>query len=258
MSGALRKLSLRAPLGLLCGGALLAGAESARAFSAQEIFAEPSEAGGGAGRFFSGSPVDPFSCDVCHRGGDVPQVELEGLPERILPGERYEVRVGFAGDDASHALHLELMQEDGTHADLVLPAEHEATREARCDGLADSVPAFYAVDLGRRRVLGVQDCGASELRFSFTAPEVDRLYFALSVVRSDSSATAAGDGTAQVRRVLRAESAAGSSSGGCSVASRQSSAGSAGYGFSQIALGGLLLFALRRRRLFKLQADESR
>ena len=262
MRKALRVPSLRALLGLVCGGVMLSDAEPARAFSAQEIFAEPSEEGGGAGRYFSGSPEDPFSCEVCHRGGDTPKVELEGLPERFVPGEHYDVRVGFAGDEASHALHLELMQEDGTHADLVLPEESEATRKARCDGLADSVPAFYVVDLGRRRVLGVQDCGASELTFSFTAPEVDRLYFALSVVRSDSSATATGDGTTQVRRVLRAESAASSGSGGCGVTSfppsRQLSAGSAGYGFRLLALGGLLLCAWRRCRLFKLQADKRR
>jgi hypothetical protein len=73
--------------------------------------------------------------------------------------------------------------------------------------------------LGKRRIIGVQDCGASLLSFSFVAPSSDKLYFALGAVRSDGSSTADGDGVLEVRDVLLRASAT-SRSTGCSLVSR--------------------------------------
>jgi len=41
-------------------------AGGARAYSTPDVFIEPPGAGGGGGRWFSGSPADGYSCTVCH------------------------------------------------------------------------------------------------------------------------------------------------------------------------------------------------
>lgn len=184
----------------------------ARAFSDPALFAAPAVEGGGAGRYFTGSPADGHSCGVCHRGGASPTVFLDGFPDVTRPGARYDVTVRWDEPDASHAMHLELMNPAGEHPSVELSNADALPLEEHCDGEPDGPPAVYAVDIGARRVLGVEDCGARALSFSFIAP-AEPIHVALGVVRSDRSATPEGDGVLELRRVVGSGADAGA---GCS------------------------------------------
>jgi hypothetical protein len=213
----------------------------ALAFSDPEMFGEPAEAGGGAGRQFTGAPVDGLSCSVCHRGGTEPVVSIEGLPDTFEPGARYAVALRWEDDpDESHALQLELTSESGDHAKLELPDLKSLSRRSRCDGDDEGAPAVYSVEDEERSVLGVLDCGASELEFEFTAPDAPKLYFAAGIVRSDSSATADGDGVLEVRETLE-RSGASRENSGCSAAGGGEALTSPGHGLLLAMLGSWFL-----------------
>lgn len=212
---------------------VLAQVGPAAAFSDPDRYAAPSTEGGGGGRHFTGSRADGFSCSVCHRGGEAPDVTFEGLPEQLTPGTRYPVVVRWRPIDVSYAIQLEISGPDGRHAQLEIPALDDLPASARCDGEIDGAPAVYAIDLGDRRVVGVQDCGATELAFAFTAPD-GVVELAAGIVRSDSSADPEGDGVLEVRRRFGDDANAG----GCS------SAPDAGGALAWLAL--LMLLARRR------------
>lgn len=192
-------------------------AVSARAFSDPEMFAASPLEGGGGGRYFTGSPTDGQTCAACHRGGPEPVMTLSGLPERFEPGRRYEVAVRWQDMQAPHALQLELLSERGESPELALPDPLPAAD--RCDSLPDGDPATYVKVSGARRIVGVRDCRASELRFSFVAPAARRLIFAATAVRSDSQGDSEGDGVSELRAVIY-DSARGRPSSGCAAAGR--------------------------------------
>ncbi|MBK8258542.1 MAG: hypothetical protein IPK82_38515 [Polyangiaceae bacterium] len=216
--------------------ALWAG--SARAFSDPALFGAPATVGGGAGRHFTGSPADGHGCGVCHGGGAPPVILLDGFPEVTQPGARYDATLRWTSPELSHALHLELMNAAGEHPDIELSNDGALPAEERCEGVPDGAPAVYAVDIGPRRVLGVQDCGARSLSFSFVAPE-GPLTLALGVVRSDQSATPDGDGVLEHRRVIPSSA---ETAGSCAVC------GPPHGGEAWVAgLGALILISARRR-----------
>jgi hypothetical protein len=214
-------------------------AAPARAFSDPALFAAPATDGGGAGRYFTGSPADGHACGACHLGGATPRISFEGFPDAIEPWARYDVTLRWDPHDASHALHLELMNAAGEHPSVELSIADDLPPEARCEGEPDGAPAVYAVDAGARRVLGVQDCGARALAFSFVAP-AEPLFFAIGAVRSDSSATPEGDGVLEQRRVIGSGAEPG---GACAIWAP--SRGRAGCVAGLAAL--LVPLALRRR-----------
>jgi hypothetical protein len=211
----------------------------ASGFSDPALFTAAATMGGGDGRFFTGSPADGHSCGVCHSGDVAPGVVFEGLPDFTEPFARYDVTVRWAQPEMSHALQLELMSLTGQHPGVELSNADALPPEARCEGEPDGPSAVAAVDVGTRRVLGVQDCGARALTFSFVASE-EPLYFAVGVVRSDRSATPEGDGVLEHRSVL--EPLHPSSAGSCSFGA--SSCAGAGWAF---ALGALFLQLAFRR-----------
>ena len=70
--------------------ALLCAPSPALAYSDHLVFGRPAydpdptvEQGGGGGRFFTGSMVDNYTCEVCHRGAEAePEgFEVTGWPE---------------------------------------------------------------------------------------------------------------------------------------------------------------------------------
>ena len=203
--------------GSLCALLLfvLAGAR-ARAYSDPALFDAAPELAGGGGRLFTGSPQDGYSCSVCHLGGDAPHVELSGLPDEFVPGKVYEIGLRWDGQEVSHALHVELVTKAGVHPKVTLEPESVLGPDGRCDNDPEGEAAYYGIDRDERRIVGVRDCGASRVSVQFTGPmEEDEVYFSASVVRTDSSGTAKGDGVLDVRRVLRRQGSA--SSGGCRV-----------------------------------------
>lgn len=213
----------------------------ALAFSDPELFGAPASEGGGAGRFFTGSPADGHACGVCHAGGVAPKVFFDGLPDAGEPGVRHDVTVRWELPELSHAMHLELVNEAGEHPQVELTNAGALPPEERCEGEPDGPAAVYTVDVGARRVLGVQDCGARSLSFSFVAPG-GPLRFAAAVVRSNGSATPGGDGVLEVRGVIPSAEGAG---GACAFGVPAPGGGRlAGPG----ALFGVLAVRARRRR----------
>jgi hypothetical protein len=71
---------------------------TAFAFSAPEAYFEAAGAGGGGGRWFTGSQADGFGCSVCH-GAEPSQrtfpLYLTGLPGRYVPEQQYDVQLSW-------------------------------------------------------------------------------------------------------------------------------------------------------------------
>lgn len=195
--------SRRVCLALLLG-LLVVAPGTARAFSDPELFAQPALRGGGGGRFFTGSPADGQACSVCHRGGVEPVVGVLGLPDEFDVGAQYDVTVRWTQPEVAHGLQLELLTDATVSPRVELPAPELLSSGARCESSAEGDPAVYVTESAGRTIVGVRDCGASELTFRFVAPDARRIAFAASVVRSNSSGTADGDGALDLRRVLYA------------------------------------------------------
>jgi hypothetical protein len=223
---------------LVYAASILLASGIVRAHSDPAMFAEPTELGGSGGRYFTGSPQDGLGCSVCHSGGTVPRVVLEGLPTAYEPGTRAMVTVSWEQPEVSHALALEIVDDEGRDAALELLDADALPAETRCDGDPEGAPAAWLVELSPRRVLVVQDCGARAVSFAFTAPEARALSFAAAVVRSDSSATAQGDGVLEVRETIWRD---GAQPSGCALGLSPSP--------GPMALLLALLFVRRRRGL---------
>lgn len=236
-------------------GVLAASPAITRAFSDSEMFAASIEEGGGEGKYFTGSQSDPYSCSVCHRQGAQPKLEITGLPQRLVAGQRHEVTVRWKSE-SSHSLHLELARADGRHAALELPDLETLPVEQRCDGAEDGSPAVFSRDVEQRRVLGVTDCGASELKFWFTVPEgAPVLYLSLGVVQSDGSGTPDGDGALELRQRLGAVAPAADS---CSVLGAIGARGGASSLAAALVMALLgLLYRRRRAAIVPLLAATS-
>lgn len=193
----MRALLLGLALYVCCGAA-----SRAAAFSDYELFSADPLLSGGGGRYFTGSPVDGFGCSVCHRGGPEPQVAFHGLPAgEYVPGASYDVEVVWSEPQVPHALALEFVNPLGQAAGQLIPLE-PVDASGRCTGEATGQPAVYMAAAEGRSILTLDDCGAANLRFRFTAPADPRVVFAASVVRSDGSETPDGDGVLEVRQVL--------------------------------------------------------
>lgn len=215
---------------------------AAKAFSDPELFAQPAERGGGGGRFFTGSPADGQACSVCHRGGVEPVLGVAGLPAEFEVGTSYDVTVRWAHPEIAHGLQLELLTDTSESPLVELPALESLSTGARCESSAEGDPAVYLTAIDKRRIVGVRDCGASELSFRFVAPSARRIAFSASVVRSDSSGTAEGDGALDLRHVIYARGQA-PAAGGCAVASARR-----GSDLFSVLVVLIVLSAARRRR----------
>lgn len=203
----------------LLGGCLTTGA--AHAFSEPLLYGEDPLGGGGGGRYFTGSPLDAYSCAVCHQGAEPPTVRLSGFPETFVPGKTYDIAVTWTHPAAPHALNLEIVDAEGRAAgELALPAVESLTADDRCtftddDSLKDT-PASYLVASESRTIVGVRACGARSLHFAFTAPRTSKVALTASVVRSDESEDVSGDGVLELRQ-LAYRTGEPVPSAGCSV-----------------------------------------
>lgn len=224
--------------------ALLAVAPTAaRAFSELPRFAEPAVDGGGEGRYFTGAPPDGLSCSVCHDGGPTPAVTVEGLPDQVVAGTRYDLSLTWPDDGRRYALALELVDADGKHPAVTLPAAADQPAAMKCTTPAGGVAAS-TVDIGARRVVAVAPCGARALNLSFTPASDRTVYLGVGVVAADDKNDVAGDGVLELRRDL------GAGSGGCN-------AGGASPGLL-VALVALGVVGRPRRRRARASRPRSR
>lgn len=176
------------------------------AFSEPLLYSEDPMSGGGGGRFFTGSPLDAYSCAVCHQGAEPPTVRLTGFPTSFVPGKAYDISLTWTHPAAPHALNLEIVDEEGRAAgELALPAPESLTADDRCtfteDELLKDTPASYLVASETRRIVGVRACGARSLRFVFTAPRTSKVALTAAVVRADESEDVSGDGVLELRQI---------------------------------------------------------
>lgn len=205
---------------------------SALAFSDHSQYAAPVSDGGAAGRYFTGSRVDGYACSVCHVGPETSDFTIDPLPDKLEPNRRYDVVVRWADPATPHGVHVELTTKGGMHPGVMVPAAPPA--EAHCGQVASQPLAIYQLDVGVRRIVGVEPCGASLLALSFIGSS-DPIELAVSGVRADSSETSTGDATFERRITFNAPPA---DSGGCTTS------GGAGL---PIALA-LALLRIRSRR----------
>jgi hypothetical protein len=223
---------------------------AAHAFSEPLLYGEDPMNGGGGGRYFTGSPLDAYSCAVCHQGAEPPSVRLSGFPSSFEPGKTYDIALTWTHPAAPHGLNLEIVDVDGRAAGvLALPAVESLTADDRCtfteDELLKDTQASYLVASETRSIVGVRACGARSLHFAFTAPKAARVALTASIVRSDASEDVSGDGVLELRQIAyrKGESAP---SAGCAAGMPGRSAAS----WMAVAawLGGLVV----RRRLRRL------
>ena len=63
----------------------------ASAHSDRALFDDPAIAGGAGGRYFTGSRLDGYACNVCHTGATTDDFTIEALPDKLEAGRRYDV-----------------------------------------------------------------------------------------------------------------------------------------------------------------------
>jgi hypothetical protein len=230
----------------------VAGAPApAAAFSDPLAYSDPTDLGGGDGRWFTGSPAEGYGCDVCHEGGEGADVSVSGLPlDGYVPGANYEITLQWGTDH--QALLAEITDEQRLGAGTVeLPRPDATGLDERCSQEEGGFPASAVNEVeGGRSVVSIIDCGASRLRFRWTAPATDvgRVWLSAGFVHSDESADPSGDGVTMIKRPMVA---AGSSLAarevlqGCSVArvgagrSRGGDGAQAGWGLFALSLCAL-------------------
>jgi hypothetical protein len=205
----------------------------ALAFSEPSSYLDAPLQGGGGGRWFTGSPADGYSCDVCHTGSPTqPQYPLyaAGFPEDgYVPGQTYELQLRWpefaaqdqlarqtkGADPTSMGLVAEFVSESGIGSGVVEVPRKGAADTALCvfppKGVSAQVhgvaPAAESTEssrcdsksLGERCVLTVRACGAQEVRFRWTAPPQyqDVVWFSAGFVATDRlSSNPEGDSVA--------------------------------------------------------------
>jgi hypothetical protein len=244
---------------------------AARAYSSFADYALSIEEGGGGGKFFTGTPGDGYTCDVCHSGAASRSLDVVGLPESgYVPGQSYEIgfRWAGAGEPVPHvALMAELTDMLGTTAGtLALVPYAQWTAEEKC-----AEDAFPAADVCRagaapgccrdldptrdacsfpdeRSLFWMLECGARAARMSWTAPlqPVD-VWFSASMVSSNAGNDALGDGVTLLRRRLVPQGKSLERTGALGSCQVQS-VGSSGACSWLYALFGAAAMSCRRRR----------
>lgn len=225
---------------LLTVGVVLAGAAPASAFSDHTLFAAGVDKGGGGGRFFTGSRADGYSCSVCHKDGPEATFTIEGLPDTLVSGTKYDLVIRWDHPEVPHALQLELATPSGAHPSVTVIPAAMLPPASRCGGTAAGEPAVYTIDVGVRRIVGVDDCNASSVNVSFVA-NGQPIELSIGGVVSDASGTADGDGIFE-RRIALGQRAA---SPGCAAGGPT---GPVGLGLVTAALVLVPMIPTGRRR----------
>jgi hypothetical protein len=241
--------------------ALLAPARHALAFSELSRFSDAVSEGGGAGRWYTGSPADGYNCAVCHADGKAVSVMVSGLPDRYQLGATYEVLMTWPVAVERISALAEFTDEHGQGAGTVhVPSDAamDLLEPDICQPVGLKVPAvqrFAAPDFdvsNNRQVVGLTDCGGSQMRLQWTAPAQDAgtVFFSGGVVQSNHMSDLLGDGVVEIFRPVlppAGKAYAVETSGGCG----------AGQNLRALKLSELVLwcacvlgFSYRHRRRF--------
>jgi hypothetical protein len=170
---------------------------------------------------------------------------VDPLPDELEVAGRYSLVIHWSDPESPQALQLELATPTGADPSVTIAAATALPAASRCEGSATGLPAVYALDIGNRRIAGVEDCGASRIEVSFIATG-DPIEVSIGGVRSNEDGTPNGDGVFDRRFVLSPSVRASGS--GCMAGGEPSA-------------GVLPLFAwmfARRRRSRILDAEQRR
>ena len=223
---------------------------AARAYNEAEKFALSPVEGGGGGRYFTGSARDGYTCAVCHRGAEAPEVEIAGLPEDgYVPGQTYDIQIALPDDAAVTSAVIELANAQGgmMGALEVGPAPERDETCPPAGDLPERNAAEHLNALEGREVIAMDACGATEVAFAWRAPDEPQgsVWFHAAVVAGDASNDPEGDGVRVVTRVLPVQGASATSAevgSGCGIARTRDSRA------PWLAVIVALLLAVRRRR----------
>lgn len=226
-----RFLRLHRWIGLLAIGlSVWTQAGVAHAFTDPLHFAKPAKDGGGEGRWFTGSPADGHSCNVCHTGGVAETLIVQGLPPKgYVPNEEYEIRIAWPQTAArTNPLFDTAAEKDLPRAQLVAEFIAESAgesgtisvteKEYLLQNLSDAELCRNRPNVKPRRLFGrelyrqpfgkpaeaadlcqatnltrclmvAKGCGASELRFKWTAPSSHQgtIWFSAGFVATDKA-----------------------------------------------------------------------
>ena len=191
-------------------------APRAAAFSDPTRYSEPTDTGGSAGRHFTGSPLDGYGCNSCHRGGTAIPVGVSGLPlDGYEPGATYEVVIRLDKANPQQEPHASLVLEfademrrpAGTISPPPIPEDaSQFPTEELCveDGVVTGFALRPLPNDDGRNLIAIPECGARAVRFFWTAPatSVGTIWMAGGVVSSDEQASPEGDGVTLLRRPL--------------------------------------------------------
>jgi hypothetical protein len=226
----------------------------AHAYQSPARFIDPAAEGGGGGRFFTGSPTDSLTCDVCHGAESPAPLAILGLPsDGYLPGQTYPVIVDW--DDAleSVALNLEVTDSHGhSFGTLTAPPPEQLTAADLC---ASSGRPDLVVGASERQLALVSECGGHQASLLWQAPAGPapdgsvEAWWNGSLVASDGDGTVNGDRVTNIQHVLgRVRQSAPLASelrAGCSVYARGGRSSMVG---AWILATVALLLRLRRNR----------
>ena len=212
------------------------------AYSSPSSYAQPViPEGGGGGRWFTGSAADGFDCNVCHAGGRAIDLDITGLPvEGWTPGTTYELRIAWAEPEAHVSLLAELTRGNGDGlGQLELAPEDELLPAERCSG-GPRAAKLHPIDHDRT-IASFDDCGATLMRMTWTAPAhpEDDAWLYVAGVNADASDDPTGDGV-MVERILL-PGPTNETPQGCATTNTPRV-------FAGLALLGLLTLALVRSR----------
>lgn len=230
----------------------------AQAFRLPANFNTPAAIGGSAGRYFTGSPTDRYTCKVCHAGAPAPQLHVAGLPTAgYAPGQTYSILIDWDDTLPSVAFNLEMTDRAGHALGTFSVPPPETLAPAELCG----EKAGVVIAAGSERTLAIMtECGAHQSTIRWTAPaatldasgnvSVPEAWFSGSFLAADKDGSILGDGISDLSHVLgpagQAPPAATQINAGCnvSVPALQS-----GYGIpDMLSLFAAALWLRRGRR----------
>lgn len=202
----------------------------AKAFRLPTNFNTAAAVGGSAGRYFTGSPLDRYTCKVCHSGGVAPNVLVAGLPlAGYTPGQTYPILIDWDDTLPSVAFNLEMTDGAGrAFGTFSLPPVETLAPGELCGAKAGAV-----IVPGAERTLAIMtECGAHQSTILWTAPAatldpsgkqaVPSAWLSGSLLAADKDGSILGDGISDLSHVLgpagQAAPAATQIHAGCSAA----------------------------------------
>ena len=140
------KRGVQTTLILWCLGLAGLCSPSLFAYSVPFLFSEhPILVGGAGGRWFTGSPRDGFTCDVCHLGGETFVLQTNGLPTSGYEADKkYRFEVELPKDAEHLAIIGEIVDASGSAAGSI-SGEFEV--EVSSEEESEEKPELEAIDL---------------------------------------------------------------------------------------------------------------